>query len=121
MPRLSQHHLLLSKLHSLNLPQGWCTYILVCQDGSYYTGATENLTARILNHAEGKGGTHTKSPDSLRLVRTPSQRRVRKATRTSIKRLVPPKEKLASPRGFPAILFRLASESSPRLIHLLSF
>jgi putative endonuclease len=60
MPRLSQHHLLLSKLHSLNLPQGWCTYLLICQDGSYYTGATEGLTARILNHAEGKGGAHTK-------------------------------------------------------------
>jgi len=60
MPRLSQHHLLLSKLHSLNLPQGWCTYILVCQDGSYYTGATESLTERILDHAEGKGGAHTK-------------------------------------------------------------
>ena len=60
MPRLSQHHLLLSKLHSLNLLQGWCTYILVCQDGSYYIGSTENLTERILYHAEGKGGAHTK-------------------------------------------------------------
>jgi len=60
MPRLSQHHLLLSKLHSLNLPTTWCTYLLICQDGSYYTGATVNLTARILNHAEGKGGAHTK-------------------------------------------------------------
>jgi predicted GIY-YIG superfamily endonuclease len=59
MPNLSQHHFLLSKLHSLNLPQGWCTYILVCQDGSYL-GATENLTERILNHTEGKGGAHTK-------------------------------------------------------------
>ncbi len=60
MPRLSRHHLLLSKLHSLNLPVGWCTYLLICQDGSYYIGATESLTARILNHAEGKGGAHTR-------------------------------------------------------------
>jgi predicted GIY-YIG superfamily endonuclease len=60
MPHLSQHHLLLSKLHSLNIPQGWCTYLLICQDGSYYIGATENLTERILDHAEGKGGAHTK-------------------------------------------------------------
>ena len=60
MSPLSNHALLSTKLHSLNLPQGWCTYILVCQDGSYYVGATEDLLKRILNHAEGKGGAHTK-------------------------------------------------------------
>src|ERR1700688_386355 len=60
MSPLTHHTLLSAKLHSLNLPQGWCTYILVCQDGSYYIGATENLPARILDHAEGKGGAHTK-------------------------------------------------------------
>src|SRR5258708_5559680 len=88
MPRLSQHHLLLSKLHSLNLPQGWCTDILVCQDGSYYTGATENLTARIPKprRRQRRHSHKRKSPDSLRLVRTPSQRRVREATRTPVKK-----------------------------------
>jgi putative endonuclease len=60
MPPLSNHALLLSKLHSLKLPIGWCTYILICQDGSYYIGSTENLPDRILNHAQGKGGAHTK-------------------------------------------------------------
>ena len=60
MSPLSNHALLLSKLHSLNLPIGWCTYLLTCQDGSYYIGSTENLLERILNHAEGKGGAHTK-------------------------------------------------------------
>jgi len=60
MPTLSKHALLLAKLSSLNLPQGWATYLLICQDGSYYIGATENLPERIQNHAEGKGGAHTK-------------------------------------------------------------
>ena len=60
MPPLSKHSLLLSKLHSLNLPQGWATYLLICQDGSYYIGSTDDLFTRILNHAEGKGGGHTK-------------------------------------------------------------
>jgi predicted GIY-YIG superfamily endonuclease len=60
MPPLSKHAILSAKLHSLNLPQGWATYLLICQDGSYYVGATENLPERILNHAEGKGGAHTK-------------------------------------------------------------
>jgi putative endonuclease len=57
MPTLSKHTLLQTKLTSLNLPAGWCTYLL---DGSYYIGSTENLTERILDHAEGKGGAHTK-------------------------------------------------------------
>ena len=60
MSKLSHHTLLSAKLYSLNLPPGWCTYVLSCQDGSYYIGATENLSERILNHAEGKGGAHTK-------------------------------------------------------------
>jgi putative endonuclease len=60
MPPLSNHALLQSKLASLNLPIGWATYLLICQDGSYYVGSSENLTERILDHAEGKGGAHTK-------------------------------------------------------------
>jgi putative endonuclease len=60
MPTRSKHALLRAKLSVLNLPQGWATYLLICQDGSYYVGATENLPERILNHAEGKGGDHTK-------------------------------------------------------------
>jgi putative endonuclease len=60
MPPLPKHTLLLSKLASLNLPAGWSTYLLICQDGSYYVGSSENLTERILHHAEGKGGAHTK-------------------------------------------------------------
>jgi putative endonuclease len=60
MPSLSHHSLLLSKLNSLNLPTGWAIYILICQDGSYYIGATNDLLERILDHAEGRGGGHTK-------------------------------------------------------------
>ena len=60
MQTIFKHTLLVAKLSSLNLPQGWSTYLLICQDGSYYIGSTENLRERILNHAEGKGGAHTK-------------------------------------------------------------
>jgi putative endonuclease len=31
-------------------------YILQCQDGSYYTGATNNLERRLKQHSSGKGG-----------------------------------------------------------------
>lgn len=33
----------------------WCVYILECGDGSYYTGVTNDVDARMKAHAEGKG------------------------------------------------------------------
>jgi len=33
----------------------WFVYILECQDGSFYTGVTNNLDNRMKAHAEGKG------------------------------------------------------------------
>lgn len=37
------------------------TYILKCDDGSFYTGWTNNLEKRIKDHNEGKGAKYTKS------------------------------------------------------------
>lgn len=39
--------------------KGW-VYILVCSDGSYYTGSTNNLEQRIAQHQKGEGANHTK-------------------------------------------------------------
>jgi putative endonuclease len=36
-------------------------YILLCLDGSYYTGYTGNLNERIRQHENGKGAKYTKS------------------------------------------------------------
>lgn len=33
----------------------WFVYILECQDGSFYTGVTNDLDKRMKAHAEGKG------------------------------------------------------------------
>lgn len=44
------------------------TYIVECEDGSYYTGATGNLAERIVNHAEGRGARYTRSRRPARLV-----------------------------------------------------
>lgn len=35
-------------------------YILLCADGSYYTGSTKNLEERIFQHQCGEGANHTK-------------------------------------------------------------
>lgn len=44
------------------------TYIVECQDGSYYTGWTNNLEKRIQAHNDGKGAKYTKSKRPVRLV-----------------------------------------------------
>ena len=36
-------------------------YILECSDGSYYTGSTNNLELRLLQHQNGEGANHTKN------------------------------------------------------------
>ena len=35
-------------------------YILLCADGSFYTGYTKNIDARTRLHAKGKGARYTK-------------------------------------------------------------
>lgn len=37
------------------------TYILECQDGTYYTGWTNNLEKRLKDHNDGKGAKYTKA------------------------------------------------------------
>ena len=36
-------------------------YILLCSDGSFYTGYTKDLQARTKQHQNGKGARYTKS------------------------------------------------------------
>lgn len=36
------------------------TYILECNDGSYYTGWTNDIEKRLLVHNQGKGAKYTK-------------------------------------------------------------
>ena len=35
-------------------------YILLCADGSYYTGSTIDLERRLAQHQNGEGANHTK-------------------------------------------------------------
>lgn len=44
------------------------TYMVECQDGSYYTGWTNNLEKRIQAHNDGKGAKYTKSKRPVKLV-----------------------------------------------------
>ena len=44
------------------------TYIVMCRDGTYYTGWTNNLQKRIDDHNAGKGAKYTKSRLPVELV-----------------------------------------------------
>jgi len=43
-------------------------YILLCSDGSLYTGITNNLDRRLLAHQNGKGGNYTRSRPGVKFV-----------------------------------------------------
>ncbi|PJZ46417.1 GIY-YIG nuclease family protein [Leptospira brenneri] len=43
-------------------------YILICSDGSYYTGSTKYLEKRIKQHQSGKGANFTKKRLPVQLV-----------------------------------------------------
>ena len=44
------------------------TYILECSDGSYYTGSTNNLELRILQHQNGEGSNYTRKHLPVKLI-----------------------------------------------------
>lgn len=50
------------------MPKSWLVYILKCQDNSYYTGITNDLTHRIKQHNSGKGAKYTRGRRPVKLV-----------------------------------------------------
>ena len=49
------------------MKSGWM-YILVCNDGSYYTGSTIDINRRLNQHQSGQGANHTKKRFPIELV-----------------------------------------------------
>ena len=47
----------------------WFVYILECQDGSFYTGITNDLEKRMKIHAEGKGSKYVSHKKFRKLLR----------------------------------------------------
>ena len=43
-------------------------YIVQCKDGTYYTGWTNNLEKRVLQHNQGKGAKYTKARKPVELL-----------------------------------------------------
>ena len=45
-------------------------YILLCADGSFYTGSTNDLERRMVEHQNGEGANHTRKRLPVELVYT---------------------------------------------------
>jgi predicted GIY-YIG superfamily endonuclease len=48
--------------------EGWFVYILMCVDGSFYTGITNDVARRCQQHKEGRASRYTRSRRTTRLV-----------------------------------------------------
>jgi putative endonuclease len=46
----------------------WFVYILLCSDGSFYTGSTNDVEKRLEAHLAGKGAKYTKSHKPKRII-----------------------------------------------------
>ena len=46
----------------------WVLYILSCADGTFYTGITNDLPARLKKHADGTGAKYTKGRGPFQIV-----------------------------------------------------
>ncbi|MBP7006836.1 MAG: GIY-YIG nuclease family protein [Candidatus Pacebacteria bacterium] len=46
----------------------WFVYILKCEDGSFYTGISNNPERRFLEHKNRKGGHYTSSHKVIEIV-----------------------------------------------------
>ena len=51
----------------------WCVYMLLCGDGTLYTGITNKLANRLALHQQGRGAKYTKGRGPLQLVYTEGQ------------------------------------------------
>lgn len=54
-------------------------YILLCSNGSYYTGSTNNLELRLIQHQNGEGANHTKKHLPVTLIYYEEYQRVEQA------------------------------------------
>jgi|GEM_PF-1160386 len=46
----------------------WSVYIILCADGSLYTGVAKDADARFEQHRRGRGAAYTRSHPPLRMV-----------------------------------------------------
>lgn len=76
-------------------------YILLCKDKTLYTGITTDLSRRLAEHKDGKGGHYTRAHGALRMLYSESHKDRSAASKreAEIKKLPRNKKlELASPK-----------------------
>jgi len=71
----------------------WRVYILCCADGSFYTGATNRLEKRLLDHNRGTASKYTRSRRPVTLLATSDKMNQSEALRLEIRIKKMPKAK----------------------------
>jgi len=61
--------------------KAYYVYLLLCDDGSYYTGYTNNVTSRLERHKAGRGARYTKMRRPMRVAYLEKFRTRKAATR----------------------------------------
>ena len=46
----------------------WTVYILLCKDGSFYTGITNDMNRRLLQHENGDGARYTRGRGPFKVI-----------------------------------------------------
>jgi type I restriction enzyme S subunit len=59
-----------SRVGGLPAPDGqsWFVYVLLCEDGSFYKGMTNDLYRRFYEHCTGDGAKHTKTHKPVKVI-----------------------------------------------------
>ena len=47
----------------------WCVYILSCNDGTLYTGMTNDIDSRLITHNKGLGAKYTRARLPVKLLK----------------------------------------------------
>lgn len=81
------------KVKSERRQQAWIVYILCCSDGSFYTGATNDLEKRMIGHNRGTASKYTRSRRPVTLLAASTEMNKGEALRLELKIKKMPKEK----------------------------
>ena len=46
----------------------WTVYILLCKDSTFYTGITNDMNRRLLQHEKGNGARYTKGRGPFKVI-----------------------------------------------------
>lgn len=55
-------------VYDLDVRMSYCVYMILCEDGSYYTGHSKNVKRRFRQHKKGLGARYTRMHKPKMLV-----------------------------------------------------